>query len=69
METTRKVNVPQFFLALFVPFATNRGTVAAGLLSLLTAILIAFFGIFGIFKQVPVTCRFNKCHIAQFILQ
>ena len=37
-----------FFLALFVPFATNRGTVVAGLLSLLTAILIAFFGIFGI---------------------
>lgn len=37
-----------FFLALFVPFATNRGTVAAGLLSLLTAILIAFFEIFGI---------------------
>lgn len=37
-----------FFLALFVPFATNRGTVAAGLLSLLAAVLIAFFGIFGI---------------------
>lgn len=37
-----------FFMALFVPFATNRATIAGGLFSLLTAILIAFFSIFGI---------------------
>lgn len=37
-----------FFMALFIPFATNRGTVIAGLVSLLTAVLIAFFEIFSI---------------------
>ncbi len=37
-----------FFMALFVPFATNKGTVTAGLLSLVIAILIAFFEIFNI---------------------
>lgn len=37
-----------FFMALFIPFATNRATIIAGLLSLLTAILIAFFELFGI---------------------
>lgn len=37
-----------FFMALFIPFATNRATVIAGLLSLVTAILIAFFEIFNI---------------------
>lgn len=37
-----------FFMALFIPFATNRGTVIAGLISLLTAVLIAFFEIFNI---------------------
>ncbi len=37
-----------FFMALFVPFATNRGTVFGGLLSMLTAVLIAFFEIFNI---------------------
>jgi Na+/proline symporter len=34
-----------FFMALFIPFATNRSTVIAGLASLLTAVLIAFFEI------------------------
>ncbi len=37
-----------FFMALFVPNATERTTICAGLFSLLTAILIAFWGIFGI---------------------
>lgn len=37
-----------FFMALFIPFATNRGSVIAGLTSLLTAVLIAFFEIFRI---------------------
>lgn len=37
-----------FFMALFIPFATNRGTVVGGIFSLLVAILIAFFEIFNI---------------------
>lgn len=37
-----------FFMALFVPFATNRATIVGGIVSLITAILIAFFNIFGI---------------------
>ena len=37
-----------FFMALFIPFATNRATIIAGILSLVTAILIAFFEIFNI---------------------
>ncbi|MGI6573865.1 MAG: sodium:solute symporter family transporter [Fermentimonas sp.] len=37
-----------FFMALFVPNATERSTICAGLFSLLTAISIAFWGIFGI---------------------
>lgn len=37
-----------FFMALFVPFATNRGTICGGLFSLFSAILIAFFSVFGI---------------------
>lgn len=37
-----------FFLALFVPFSTDKSTTIAGILSLVIAILIAFFEIFGI---------------------
>ena len=37
-----------FFMALFVPWATSRGTVAGGLFAMLIAVLIAFVGIFGI---------------------
>lgn len=37
-----------FFMALFVPFATDKATMAGGIVSLITAILIAFFSIFGI---------------------
>lgn len=37
-----------FFLALFIPFATDRATFFAGITSLIIAILIAFFEIFGI---------------------
>ena len=35
-------------MALFVPWATSRGTVAGGLFAMLVAVLIAFVGIFGI---------------------
>ena len=37
-----------FFLALFVPFATARGTLAGGIFSLSSAIAVAFFGFMGI---------------------
>ena len=37
-----------FFLALFIPFATARGTLLGGLFSLGSAIAVAFFGIMGI---------------------
>jgi len=37
-----------FFLALFVSFATARGTLFGGLFSLLIAIAVAFFGFMGI---------------------
>lgn len=37
-----------FFMALFIPFATDRATFFAGITSLIIAILIAFFEIFGI---------------------
>ena len=37
-----------FFMALFVPGATDRGTFLGGIFSLLVAILIAFAGIFGL---------------------
>ena len=37
-----------FFMALFVPFATDRATTLAGIFSLIIAILIAFFELFGI---------------------
>ena len=37
-----------FFVALFVPKSTDRGVAAGGIFSLLVAILIAFFSIFGI---------------------
>ena len=37
-----------FFLALFIPFATARGTLLGGLFSLGIAIAIAFFGFMGI---------------------
>lgn len=37
-----------FFMALFVPFATDRATALAGLFSLIIAIFIAFFEMFGI---------------------
>ena len=36
-----------FFMALFIPFATDRGTVIGGCFSMATAIGISFFGIFG----------------------
>ena len=35
-------------MALFIPFATDRATFFAGITSLIIAILIAFFEIFGI---------------------
>lgn len=37
-----------FFMALFVPFATERGTFIGGIASIATAIAIAFFAVFGI---------------------
>ncbi len=37
-----------FFMALFVPYATDRSSIITGLFSLVIAILIAFFGLFGI---------------------
>ncbi len=37
-----------FFMALFVPGSTDRGTFFGGLFSLLVAILIAFFGLFNL---------------------
>ncbi len=37
-----------FFMALFIPFATDKATSLAGITSLIIAILIAFFEIFGI---------------------
>ena len=37
-----------FFLALFVPFATARGTFLGGIFSLVIAIAVAFFGFMGI---------------------
>lgn len=37
-----------FFLALFVPFATARGTLLGGIFSLAMAIAVAFFGFLGI---------------------
>lgn len=37
-----------FFMALFVPFATERGTFLGGLTSVGVAIAIAFWGVFGI---------------------
>ena len=37
-----------FFMALFVPFATDRATALAGIFSLIIAVFIAFFEIFGI---------------------
>ena len=37
-----------FFLALFVPFATARGTFMGGIFSVISAIAVAFFGVMGI---------------------
>ncbi|MBX3238676.1 MAG: sodium/solute symporter [Chitinophagaceae bacterium] len=37
-----------FFMALFVPFATNRGTFWGGIVSVAVAIAVAFWGVFGI---------------------
>lgn len=37
-----------FFMALFIPFATERGTFAAGIVSVFVAVAIAFYGLFGI---------------------
>ena len=37
-----------FFMALFVPGATDKGTIAGALLSLAVAVAIAIFGVFGI---------------------
>src|SRR5690606_40301187 len=37
-----------FFMALFVPFATERGTFAGGVSSIIAAVAIAFFGVFGL---------------------
>lgn len=37
-----------FFMALFVPFATERGTFVGGVASIIAAVAIAFFGAFGI---------------------
>lgn len=37
-----------FFMALFVPFATSRGTFWGGIVSIATAVSIAFFGLYTI---------------------
>lgn len=37
-----------FFMALFVPFATERATFWAGVFSIIIAVLVAFWGLFGI---------------------
>lgn len=37
-----------FFMALFIPGATDRGTFFAGIFSLIVAILIAFYGLFSL---------------------
>jgi SSS family solute:Na+ symporter len=37
-----------FFMALFIPFATQNATLTAGIVSTVVAILIAFFEIFGL---------------------
>jgi SSS family solute:Na+ symporter len=37
-----------FFLALFIPFATARGTFIGGMVSVIVAIAIAFFNFLGI---------------------
>ncbi|NCB06658.1 MAG: Na+:solute symporter [Bacteroidia bacterium] len=37
-----------FFMALFIPFATQKATIAGGLVSVATAIAIAFFEVFGL---------------------
>jgi SSS family solute:Na+ symporter len=37
-----------FFLALFVPFSTSSGAILGGILSIVAACAIAFFGLFGI---------------------
>ncbi|NND32986.1 MAG: sodium/solute symporter [Saprospiraceae bacterium] len=37
-----------FFMALFIPFATERATFAAGIFSILFAVAVAFYGLFGI---------------------
>ena len=37
-----------FFMALFVPFATERGTFIAGIVAILVAVAIAFYGLLGI---------------------
>jgi SSS family solute:Na+ symporter len=37
-----------FFMALFVPFATERATFIAGILAVAAAVSVAFYGVFGI---------------------
>lgn len=37
-----------FFMALFIPFSTDRGAMAGGVISLIVAVMIAFFEIFGV---------------------
>src|SRR5690606_5478009 len=37
-----------FFMALFVPFASERGTFLGGIVAIISAVSIAFFGAFGI---------------------
>lgn len=37
-----------FFMALFVPFATERGTFAGGMVAIFAAVAIAFYSVFGI---------------------
>ena len=37
-----------FFMALFVPFATERATFLAGILAVVTAVSVAFYGVLGI---------------------
>lgn len=37
-----------FFMALFIPFATNRGTFWGGIISVAAAIAVAFWSVFGI---------------------
>ena len=52
-----------FFMALFVPSATDAGSFTGGLAALAAAVLVAFFGVFGIthFWLMPVALAVGMC--------